>query len=135
MNCIKCNEYMEANKSYNGYCRTCWWEIQDKPHLINKVSRKGSDASSYIDGRWVNNKDNYMVEYMRTNQIWNKFTGKHEKYTGEPCPSGLVRHHEYYNLNNINDGVVFITSSEHMKIHQAIRFGREPKIQIFGEIK
>ena len=72
----------------------------------------------------------YHREYARKNLVYNKFTGKQEKYTGKPCPAGLVRHHVYYNMADINDGIVFITASEHMTIHQAIRGGKLPEIPV-----
>ena len=74
----------------------------------------------------------YFVNYHKNKLIYNKFTQKNEKYTGEPAPDGLVRHHIYYDLLDINLGIVFITQSEHMKIHQDIKFGRTKSIPIYA---
>ena len=49
-----------------------------------------------------------------------KYKGKNVMYTIY-CPRGFVRHHNYYNDFDYDDGVVFLTRSEHIKIHPHTR--------------
>lgn len=82
------------------------------------------------NGRYSNDPKTYHREYARAHRIYNKFTHKQEKYTGKPCPDGLVRHHEFYDMADINLGIVFITASDHMTIHQGIRSGKLEEIPV-----
>ena len=85
------------------------------------------------NGRYSNDPKAYHREYMRTHKIYNKFTGKQENYKGVPCPDGFVRHHTYYDMEDINEGITFITASEHMEIHQDIKFGRREPIPVLNK--
>jgi len=40
----------------------------------------------------------------------------------ERLPEGMVRHHEFYNDDNPNDGIVYVSQSEHAKIHNFERW-------------
>ena len=131
MKCGKCNTEI-GDKVYGGtYCKNCWWELQEKPQLII-TPRLDDLAPNWKGGVYKGRETEYHREYARENIIYNKFTHSMDIYNGEPCSDGLVRHHEYYDLLDINAGIVFITQSEHMFIHQAIRFKKLPPIPVYA---
>lgn len=45
------------------------------------------------------------------------FMGKHHMYKSY-CPPDYVRHHEYYNDEDPEDGIVVISRHEHASIHR-----------------
>lgn len=81
---------------------------------------------------WKGCKNEYMVNYMRTKQIYNKFTKRHQPTTCEECPTGFDRHHIFYVIEDINLGIVHITKSDHMKIEHNIRVGNIPPVPIIS---
>lgn len=55
-----------------------------------------------------------------SNRVQKGYRGKYKNKIvmyKNPLPEGKVRHHEYYNDKDFDDGVVFITKAEHRNVH------------------
>ena len=83
-------------------------------------------ASFTIEGAQIRTqirtKNNWKTFYIWNGQVFLRgfrgtYKGKTVRYKNY-CPEGKVRHHVYYNDEDINEGVVFLSPKEHADKHR-----------------